>query len=254
MDWFVRYWLRYFSLGFDLHIWLQAPETGKRAPDQTKKAFTRSPVAVCKDNKARKLFLNIPPLILSLYTSQENHARLGPLLYEMISWCFLFFHFLLSVCECLQLKNVLDRLRLIRALFPGIIISPPSSFKGISSSGLGNSTTSGCCEKTKLAFYGSFTCKEFTHSVCDSRVSLNENKWELLLLWEGKLLCLFSPTIEDLGLLSSTFRYYDQRQFVSVNSPQRNIHPLNVRSKFPLHVRKAVTSAATESNFPHEAV
>ena len=44
-------------------------------------------------------------------------------------------------------KNVLDRLRLIRALFPGIIISPPSSFKGISSSGLGNSTTSGCCEK-----------------------------------------------------------------------------------------------------------
>ena len=93
MDWFVRYWLRYFSLGFDLHIWLQAPETGKRAPDQTKKAFTRSRVVVCKDNKARKLFLNIPPLILSLYTSQENHARLGPLLYEMISWYFLFFNF-----------------------------------------------------------------------------------------------------------------------------------------------------------------
>ena len=158
MDWFVRYWLRYFSLGFDLHIWLQAPETGKRALDQTKKAFTRSRVV-----EARKLFLNIPPLILSLYTSQENHARLGPLLYEMISWCFLFFHFLLLVCECLQQKNVLDRLRLIRALFPGIIISPPSSFKGISSSGLGNSTTSGCCEKTKQTFYGLFTCKEFTH-------------------------------------------------------------------------------------------
>ena len=58
---------------------------GKRAPDQTKKAFIRSRVVVCKDNKARKLFLNIPPLILSLYTSQENHARLGPLLYDMIS-------------------------------------------------------------------------------------------------------------------------------------------------------------------------
>jgi len=26
-----------------------------------------------------------PPLILSLYTSQENHSKLGPLLYEMIS-------------------------------------------------------------------------------------------------------------------------------------------------------------------------
>ena len=62
---------------------------------------------------------------------------------------FCFFIFLLLVCECLQQKNVLDRLRLIRALFPGIIISPPSSFKGISSSGLGNSTTSGCCEKKK---------------------------------------------------------------------------------------------------------
>lgn len=167
---------------------------------------------------------------------------------------FCFFIFFVISLWMFTTKNVLDRLRLIRALFPGIIISPPSSFKGISSSGLGNSTTSGCCEKTKQAFYGSFTCKEFTHSVCDSRVSLNENKWELLLLWEGKLLCLFSPTIEDLGLLSSTFRYYDQRQLVSVNSPQRNIHPLNVRSKFPLHVRNAVTSAATESNFPHEAV
>ena len=65
---------------------------------------------------------------------------------------FVFSFFLLLVCECLQQKNVLDRLRLIRALFPGIIISPPSSFKGISSSGLGNSTTSGCCEKQNRHF------------------------------------------------------------------------------------------------------
>ena len=42
-------------------------------------------MVVFKDNKARKLFLNIPPLILSLYTSHEDHARLEPLFYEMIS-------------------------------------------------------------------------------------------------------------------------------------------------------------------------
>ena len=34
---------------------------------------------------------------------------------------------------------------LISALLPGITISPPSSLRGISSKGFGNSTTSGCC-------------------------------------------------------------------------------------------------------------
>ena len=90
---------------------------------------------------------------------------------KIVSKTTCYYKLILFFIARLQQKNVLDRLRLIRALFPGIIISPPSSFKGISRSGLGNSTTSGCCEKTKQAFYGSFTCKEFTHSVCDSRVS-----------------------------------------------------------------------------------
>ena len=44
-------------------------------------------------------------------------------------------------------KNVRDKLRLISALFPGIIISPFSSLIGCSRSGLGNSTTSGCYRK-----------------------------------------------------------------------------------------------------------
>ena len=44
-------------------------------------------------------------------------------------------------------KNLRAKLRLMSALFPGIVISPFSSLIGCSRSGLGNSTTSGCYQK-----------------------------------------------------------------------------------------------------------
>ena len=47
-------------------------------------------------------------------------------------------------------KNLRDKLRLMSALFPGMIISPFSSLIGCSRSGLGNSTTSGCYKKKNI--------------------------------------------------------------------------------------------------------
>ena len=47
-------------------------------------------------------------------------------------------------------KNLRDKLRLMSALFPGMIISPFSSLIGCSRSGLGNSTTSGCYKKRQI--------------------------------------------------------------------------------------------------------
>ena len=44
-------------------------------------------------------------------------------------------------------ENLRAKLRLMSALFPGIIISPFSSLIGCSRSGLGNSTTSGCYKR-----------------------------------------------------------------------------------------------------------
>ena len=54
---------------------------------------------------------------------------------------------LLVANTILEEKNLRDKLRLMSALFPGIIISPFSSLIGCSRSGLGNSTTSGCYQQ-----------------------------------------------------------------------------------------------------------